>query len=86
MLVLLTLPLATVYVPILTTLSIPATCMALHFKTAVPTGTIGRPRRALTTPTAWASIASPQARTSVPSTAGGWSVASLAHKNAFIRN
>ena len=65
---------------ILTTLSIPATCLALQLAPAVPTGTIGRPRRSIVaTPTACTSIAvaSTQARTSTASTTGGWCVASL---------
>ena len=65
---------------ILTTLSIPAACMALQLASAVRTGTIGRPRRTIVaTPTACSSIAVPstQARTTTTSTAGGWCVASL---------
>ena len=72
----------TLYVHIQITSSIPGTCMVRRSAAVIPTGAIGRLRRAVAaTPTTWSSTvaASAQARAAAASTTGGWRVASLAY-------
>ena len=67
--------------------SMPGTWMVRRSTAVIPTGTIGRLRRAVAAaPTPWASAvaASTQARTSASSTTGVWRVASLAPRSYCI--